>query len=101
MIDAVKKYAGVDFAEVKTDEEAKALADEHHVEYEERHKKGDILNLFFDEFCEEKMIQPTFVTDHPIEISPLTKKNPEDPELCRAFLSCMYTDVRCVMHTQS
>ena len=63
----------------------RALADEHHVEYEERHKKGDILNLFFDEFCEEKMIQPTFVTDHPIEISPLTKKNPEDPELCRAF----------------
>ena len=85
MIDAVKKYAGVDFAEVKTDEEAKALADEHHVEYEERHKKGDILNLFFDEFCEEKMIQPTFVTDHPIEISPLTKKNPEDPNYVERF----------------
>ena len=85
MIDAVKKYAGVDFAEVKTDEEAKALADEHHVEYEERHKKGDILNLFFDEFCEEKMIQPTFVTDHPIEISPLTKKKPENPEYTERF----------------
>ena len=99
MIDAVKKYAGVDFAEVKTDEEAKALADEHHVEYEERHKKGDILNLFFDEFCEEKMIQPTFVTDHPIEISPLTKKNPEDPNYVERFE--LYTDVRCVMHTQS
>jgi len=85
MIDAVKKYAGVDFSEVKTDEEAKALADKHHVEYEERHKKGDILNLFFDEFCEEKMIQPTFVTDHPIEISPLTKKNPEDPNYVERF----------------
>ena len=85
MIDAVKKYAGVDFAEVKTDEEAKALADEHHVEYEERHKKGDILNLFFDEFCEEKMIQPTFVTDHPIEISPLTKKKPSDPTKVERF----------------
>ena len=90
MIDAVKKYAGVDFAEVKTDEEAKALADEHHVEYEERHKKGDILNLFFDEFCEEKMIQPTFVTDHPIEISPLTKKNPEDPNYVERFELYVY-----------
>ena len=85
MIDAVKKYAGVDFSEVKTDEEAKALADKHHVEYEERHKKGDILNLFFDEFCEEKMIQPTFVTDHPIEISPLTKKKPSDPTKVERF----------------
>ena len=90
MIDAVKKYAGVDFSEVKTDEEAKALADKHHVEYEERHKKGDILNLFFDEFCEEKMIQPTFVTDHPIEISPLTKKNPEDPNYVERFELYVY-----------
>ena len=70
MMDAVKKYSGVDFTEVKTDEEAKKLADEHHVAYEARHKKGDIINLFFEEFCEDKMIQPTFVTDHPIEISP-------------------------------
>ena len=95
MIDAVKKYAGVDFSEVKTDEEAKALADKHHVEYEERHKKGDILNLFFDEFCEEKMIQPTFVTDHPIEISPLTKKNPEDPNYVERFELYVYGRVMC------
>jgi lysyl-tRNA synthetase class 2 len=79
MIDAVKKYAGVDFNEIKTDEEAKAVAKEHHVEFEDRHKKGDILSLFFEEFAEEHMIQPTFVMDHPIEISPLTKKKPEDP----------------------
>ena len=85
MIDAVKKYAGVDFAEVKTDEEAKALADEHHVEYEEHHKKGDILSLFFEEFAEEHLIQPTFVMDHPIEISPLTKKKPENPEYTERF----------------
>ena len=85
MIDAVKKYAGVDFAEVKTDEEAKALADKHHVEYEERHKKGDIVNLFFEEFCEEKLIQPTFIMDHPIEISPLTKKKPSDPTKVERF----------------
>ena len=74
MIDAVKKYAGVDFNEVKTDEEAKALAREHHVEFEDRHKKGDIISLFFEEYCEDKLIQPTFVMDHPIEISPLRKK---------------------------
>ncbi|MBQ4065228.1 MAG: lysine--tRNA ligase, partial [Clostridia bacterium] len=76
MIDAVKKYAGVDFNEIKTLEEARAVAKEHHVEYEERHKKGDILNLFFEEFVEEHLIQPTFVMDHPLEISPLTKKKP-------------------------
>ena len=100
MIDAVKKYAGVDFAEVKTDEEAKALADEHHVEYEERHKKGDILNLFFDEFCEEKMIQPTFVTDHPTEISPLTKKNPEDPNYVERFELYVYGREMCNAYSE-
>ena len=100
MIDAVKKYAGVDFAEVKTDEEAKALADEHHVEYEERHKKGDILNLFFDEFCEEKLIQPTFVTDHPIEISPLTKKNPEDPNYVERFELYVYGREMCNAYSE-
>ena len=90
MIDAVKKYAGVDFNEVKSDEEAKALAKEHHVEFEERHKKGDIISLFFEEFCEDKMIQPTFVMDHPIEISPLTKKKPGNPELVERFELFIY-----------
>lgn len=85
MIDAVKKYAGVDWNEVKTLEQARELADKHHVEYEERHKKGDILSLFFEEFAEEHLIQPTFVMDHPIEISPLTKKKPEDPEYVERF----------------
>ena len=85
MVDAVKKYVGVDWNEVKTTEDAKKLADEHHVEYEERHKKGDILSLFFEEFAEEHLIQPTFVTDHPIEISPLTKKKPENPEYVERF----------------
>ena len=90
MIDAVKKYAGVDFNTIKTDEEAKAVAREHHVEFEERHKKGDIISLFFEEFCEDKMIQPTFVMDHPIEISPLTKKKPENPELVERFELFIY-----------
>ena len=85
MIDAVKKYAGVDWNEVKTTEDARRLADEHHVEYEERHKKGDILSLFFEEFAEEHLIQPTFVTDHPIEISPLTKKKPDNPDYVERF----------------
>ena len=85
MVDAVKKYAGVDWNEIHTLEEARAAADEHHVEYEERHKKGDILNLFFEEFVEEHLIQPTFVMDHPIEISPLTKKKPENPEYVERF----------------
>lgn len=85
MLDAVKKYSGVDFSEIKTDEEAKAVAKEHHVEYEERHKKGDILNLFFDEFVEDKLIQPTFVMDHPVEISPLTKRKPENPDYTERF----------------
>ena len=85
MVDAVKKYAGVDWNEVKTLEEARKLADEHHVEYEEHHKKGDILSLFFEEFAEEHLIQPTFVMDHPIEISPLTKKKPDNPEYTERF----------------
>ena len=85
MVDAVKKYAGVDWNEVETLEQARALADEHHVEYEEIHKKGDILSLFFEEFAEEHLIQPTFVMDHPIEISPLTKKKPEDPNYVERF----------------
>ena len=85
MLDAVKQYAGVDFNEIKTDEEAKAIAKERHVEFEDRHKKGDILSLFFEEFAEEHMIQPTFVMDHPIEISPLTKKKPEDPAYVERF----------------
>ena len=85
MVDAVKKYAGVDWNEVHTLKEARELAKEHHVEYEERHKKGDILALFFEEFAEEHLIQPTFVMDHPIEISPLTKKKPENPEYTERF----------------
>ena len=85
MVDAVKKYSGVDFNEIHTLEEARAAAGEHHVEYEERHKKGDILNLFFEEFVEEHLIQPTFVMDHPIEISPLTKKKPDNPDYVERF----------------
>ena len=85
MVDAVKKYSSVDFNEIHTLEEARAAADEHHVVYEERHKKGDILNLFFEEFVEEHLLQPTFVMDHPIEISPLTKKKPENPEYVERF----------------
>ena len=85
MVDAVKKYSGVDFKEIKTLEEARAAAEEHHVEYEERHKRGDILNLFFEEFVEDKLIHPTFVMDHPVEISPLTKRKPEDPDYVERF----------------
>ena len=85
MVDAVKKYSGVDFKEVKTLEEARALAKAHNIAYEERHKKGDILNLFFEEYVEDKLIQPTFVMDHPIEISPLTKRKPDDPEYVERF----------------
>ena len=85
MIEAVKKYSGVDFAEVRTEEEAKKLADERHIEYEARHKRGDILNLFFEEYVEEHLVQPTFIMDHPIEISPLTKKKPEDPNYVERF----------------
>ncbi len=85
MLDAVKKYAGVDFSEIKTDEEAKALADSKDVHYEDRHTKGDILNLFFEEFVEHNLIQPTFVMDHPVEISPLTKRKPENPDYVERF----------------
>ncbi len=85
MVDAVKKYSGVDFHEIHTLEEARATAKEHHVEFEERHKKGDILNLFFEEYVEEHLVQPTFVMDHPVEISPLTKKKPSNPEYVERF----------------
>lgn len=85
MVDAVKKYAGVDFNEINTLEDARKIADEKHVEYEKRHKKGDILNLFFEEYVEEHLIQPTFVMDHPIEISPLTKKKPDNPDYVERF----------------
>ena len=85
MIDAIKKYAGVDFDQIPDDAAAKKLADEHHIEYEERHKKGDIVNLFFEEYCEKELIQPTFIMDHPIEISPLTKKKPSDPTKVERF----------------
>ena len=85
MNDAIKKYAGIDFDTVETDEEAKAIAKEHHVEYEERHTKGDIVNLFFEEFCEKNLIQPTFIMDHPIAISPLTKKKADEPEKVERF----------------
>lgn len=100
MIDAVKKYSGVDFSQVADDEEAKALADEHHIEYEARHKKGDIINLFFEEFCEDKMIQPTFVMDHPVEISPLTKKKPENPELVERFELFIYGREMCNAYSE-
>lgn len=85
MIDAVKKYAGVDFDEIKDDEEAKKVAKEHHIEFEDRHKKGDILNLFFEEFCEANLIQPTFIMDHPVDISPLTKRKPGKPDYVERF----------------
>jgi lysyl-tRNA synthetase class 2 len=85
VIDAVKKYAGVDWNEIKDLDEARKIADEHHIEYEKRHGKGDILNLFFEEYVEEHLLQPTFIMDHPIEISPLTKKKPEDPDYVERF----------------
>lgn len=90
VLDAVKKYAGIDFNEIKSTEEAKALAKEKHIEFEERHTKGDILNLFFEEYVEEHLIQPTFVMDHPIEVSPLTKKKPENPDYVERFELFIY-----------
>jgi len=100
MIDAVKEYAGVDFNEIKTDEEAKAVAKEHNVEFEDRHKRGDIINLFFDQFCEDKMIQPTFVMDHPVEISPLTKRKPSDPSLVERFELYIYGREMCNAYSE-
>ena len=100
MIDAVKEHSGVDFSTITTTEEAKAVADQHHVQYEPHHKRGDILNLFFDEFCEEKMIQPTFVMDHPIEISPLTKKKPDDPEYVQRFELYIYGREMCNAYSE-
>ena len=100
MIDAVKKYSGVDFNTVKTDEEVKAIAREHNVVFEERHKKGDIINLFFEEFCEEKMIQPTFVMDHPVEVSPLTKRKPSNPELVERFEMYIYGREMCNAYSE-
>ena len=100
MNDAVKQYAGVDFDEIKTDEEAKAIAKERGIEFEDRHKKGDILNLFFDEYCEEKMIQPTFIMDHPIEISPLTKKKPGRPDQVERFELYIYGREMCNAYSE-
>jgi len=100
MVDAVKKYAGVDFNEIKTVEEARAIAKEKHVEFEERHTKGDILNLFFEEYVEENLIQPTFVMDHPIEISPLTKKKPENPDYVERFELFIYGREMCNAYSE-
>lgn len=100
MIDAVKEYSGVDFNTIETDEDAHRIADEKGVHYEKHHKRGDIINLFFDEFCEEKMIQPTFVCDHPIEISPLTKKKPSDPRLVERFELYIYGREMCNAYSE-
>lgn len=100
MLDAVKKYSGVDFGNIKTDDEAKALAKEHHIQYEDRHKKGDILNLFFEEYVEEHLVQPTFVMDHPIEISPLTKKKPDDPDYVERFELFIYGREMCNAYSE-
>ncbi len=100
MIDCVKKYSGVDFTEILTDEDAKKTADAHHIAYEPRHKRGDIINLFFEEYCEEHLIQPTFVTDHPIEISPLTKKKPGHPEQVERFELFIYGREMCNAYSE-
>lgn len=100
MIDAIKKYAGVDFNEIQTTEEAKKLADEKGVHYEARHTRGDIINLFFEEFVEEHLIQPTFIMDHPVEISPLTKKKPEDPSLVERFELFIYAREMCNAYSE-
>ncbi len=100
MTDAIKEYSGVDFTQVKTDEEAQAIAKEHHVEFEKHHKKGDIMNLFFEEFCEDKMIQPTFVCDHPIEVSPLTKKKPGSDGLVERFELYIYGREMCNAYSE-
>ena len=100
MLDAVKKYAGVDFNEIADTEEAKKVAKEHHVEFEERHTKGDILNLFFEEFVEEKLIQPTFVMDHPVEVSPLTKRKPSNPDYVERFELFIYGREMCNAYSE-
>ena len=100
MNDAIKKYAGIDFDQVADDEAAKKLAEEHHIAYEERHKKGDIINLFFEEFCEKELIQPTFIMDHPIEISPLTKKKPSDPTKVERFELFINTGEMCNAYSE-
>lgn len=100
MIDAIKEHAGVDFDTITTDEEAKKVADEHHVEYEKHHKRGDIINLFFEEFCEDKMIQPTFVCDHPVEVSPLTKKKPGSNGLVERFELYIYGREMCNAYSE-
>ncbi|NLL93543.1 MAG: lysine--tRNA ligase, partial [Clostridiales bacterium] len=100
MLDAIKKYSGIDFADIHTAEEAKALAKEHHIEFEERHTKGDIINLFFEEFVEEKLIQPTFVMDHPVEISPLTKRKPSDPDYVERFELFIYGREMCNAYSE-
>ena len=100
MIDAIKKYTGIDFNEIKTTEEAKKLADEKDIHYEERHVRGDIINLFFEEFVEEHLIQPTFIMDHPIEISPLTKKKPDHPEQVERFELFIYGREMCNAYSE-
>ncbi len=100
VLDAVKEYSGVDFTQVKSDEEAKRIADEHQVEYEARHRKGDIVSRFFDEFCEDRMIQPTFVCDYPIEVSPLTKRKPDNPELVERFELFIYGREMCNAYSE-
>ena len=100
MIEAVKEYSGVDFSLIRTDEEAKAVAKEKGVEYEAHHKRGDIINLFFDEFCEDQMIQPTFIIDHPVEVSPLTKRKPDDPSLVERFELYIYGREMCNAYSE-
>jgi len=100
MLDAIKKYTGIDFAEIKTTEEAKKLADEKHVHYETRHVRGDIINLFFEEFVEEHLIQPTFIMDHPVEVSPLTKRKPDQPELVERFELFIYAREMCNAYSE-
>ena len=100
MIDAIKKYTGIDFEEIKTTEEAKKLADEKGIHYEERHVRGDIINLFFEEFVEEHLIQPTFIMDHPVEVSPLTKRKPDKPELVERFELCIYAREMCNAYSE-
>ena len=100
MREAVKKYAGVDFDGIETAEEAKALAKEHHIEFEERHGKGDILNLFFETYVEEKLVQPTFIMDHPVEVSPLTKRKPDKPEQVERFELFIYGREMCNAYSE-